>query len=194
MRARRIFSGASAGFVLSALAVASSAAAQAAPPAARRVELGLDGGAVFGLGNRSSVSITVPGSRFRVGFFSPASHFSVEPAAGFSYNKVKDTDGVFTYTLELGALYHFGPAFIPVNESGVTTARQTTPYLRPFVGLDGFTGGSTSDNEFSLGMGLGSKTVWRRDLALRFEGNVGYGFSNKATRLGLLAGLSYFPR
>jgi hypothetical protein len=182
------------GLVFAFLAVAFSAAAQAAPAASRRVELGLDGGAVFGLGDRSSVSITVPGSRFRIGFFSPASHFSIEPAAGFSYDKVKDTDGVFTYTLELGALYHFGPGLIPVTESGVTTARQTTPYLRPFLGLDGFSGGSTSDNEFSLGMGLGTKTMWRHDIALRFEGNVGYGFSNKATRLGLLAGISYFPR
>ena len=192
MRAIRILTLPSVGLAL--FTAAAPVDGQTAPTAARRVELGLDGGAVFGLGNRSSVSITVPGSRFRVGFFSPESHFSIEPAAGFSYNKVKDTDGVFAYTLELGALYHFGPALIPVSESGVTTARQTTPYLRPFLGLDGFTGGNTSDNEFSLGMGLGSKTMFRRDIALRFEGNLGYGFSNKATRLGLLAGISYFPR
>ena len=156
--------------------------------------LGLDGGAVFGLGDRSSVSITVPGSRFRVGFFSPESHFSIEPAAGFAFNKVKGTDGVFTYTLELGTLYHFGPALIPATERGATVARVSTPYLRPFIAVDGFSGGNTSDNEFSLGMGLGTKVMWRRDLAVRLEGNVGYGFSNKATRLGVLAGLSYFPR
>lgn len=36
--------------------------------------------------------------------------------------------------------------------------------------------------------------MWRRDLALRFEGNLGYGFDNKAARIGVLTGLSYFPR
>ena len=68
------------------------------------------------------------------------------------------------------------------------------PYVRPFVGLTGFTGGDSDDNEFSLGAGLGTRLPFRRDLAIRVEGNIGYGFDNKATRVGLLAGLSFFPR
>lgn len=46
---------------VAAVVLASPASAQ------RRVELGLDGGAVFGLGDQSSINITVPGSRFRIG-------------------------------------------------------------------------------------------------------------------------------
>jgi hypothetical protein len=46
----------------------------------------------------------------------------------------------------------------------------------------------------SAGAGLGIKVPWRTDLAWRLEANLGYGFDNKTGRLGLLAGLSYFPR
>ena len=68
------------------------------------------------------------------------------------------------------------------------------PYLRPFVGIIGFSGGGANENEFSAGVGLGTKIPWRRDLAIRLEVNVGYGFENEAARIGLLAGLSFFPR
>ena len=179
--------------------VALAAAALAAAPAAAQsavgnaTELGIDAGATFGLGSHSSIDFTLPGSRFRMGFFHPGSRISIEPAAGFGYHKVEGTSGVFNYDLQLGALYHFSPITIIREGSGAT--RITAPYVRPFLGVTGFSGGSgSSDHEFSAGAGLGIKVPWRTDLAWRLEGNLAYGFSNKAGRLGLLAGLSYFPR
>lgn len=172
-----------------ALVLASPAAAQ------RRTELGIDAGATIGLGGQSSVRIVLPGSRFRVGFFQPGTRLSIEPAAGFAYTKVEDVDGVLNYDLELGALYHLRPFIIATTEPGEVIARVTTPYVRPFVGLTGFTGGEgENDNEFSVGAGFGTKVPWRRDLAIRLEANVGYGFDNEAARIGVLAGLSFFPR
>ena len=175
---------------------ATLALASMAPPAMaqRRVELGTDVGAVFGLGDQSSVNIGFPGSRFRVGFFQPGSRISIEPALGFSYDKVEGTDGIFTYDLELGALYHFQPVVLTSDEPGTPVTRVAPPYLRPFVGLTGFTGGDSDDNEFIAGVGLGVKMPWRRDLAIRLEANVGYGFDNEAARIGVFVGLSYFPR
>lgn len=171
-----------------ALSIAAPAAAQ------QRVELGIDAAAVFGLGDQSSVNINLPGSRFRMGFFQPGSRISIEPAVGLAYNKVEGADGIFRYDLELGALYHFQPILIATADEGVVTTRTTSPYVRPFVGFTGFTGGETDDNEFSAGLGLGTKVAWRRDLAVRLEANLGYGFDNDAARIGVLAGLSYFPR
>jgi hypothetical protein len=171
-----------------ALTLAQPAAAQ------RRVELGLDAGIVFGLGAQSSVSLNVPGSRFRVGFLTPGSPIALEPALGFSYNKVEGTDGILTYDLQVGAVYHFGPVTIDNTATEGGAVRLPPAYVRPFVGVTGFTGGDTSDSEISLGAGVGLKVPWRRDLALRYEANIGYGFDNKAARLGALIGLSYFPR
>src|SRR5215212_9620837 len=73
------------------------------------VELGIDAAAVFGLGDQSSVNITLPASRFRVGFFQPGSRLSIEPAVGLAYNKTEGSDGFLLYDLELGALYHLSP-------------------------------------------------------------------------------------
>lgn len=162
--------------------------------AQRRVELGLDAGIVLGLGAQSSVSLNVPGSRFRVGFLTPGSQIELEPALGFSYNKVEGTDGIFTYDLQLGAVYHLGQVTIDNTATEGGAVRLPPVYVRPFVGLTGFTGGDTSDSEISIGAGVGLKVPWRRDLALRYEANLGYGFDNKAGRLGALIGISYFPR
>ena len=170
-----------------------------APPAAAQnamgqaMELGIDAGATFGLGSQSSIDFSLPGSRFRLGFFQPGSRISIEPAAGLGYHKVEGVDGVFQYDLQLGALYHFAPMTISSGGAGGTTTPVTSPYVRPFVGLTGFSGGGNSNNEFSIGAGLGVKVPWRTELAWRLEANLGYGFSNKASRLGALAGLSYFP-
>jgi hypothetical protein len=178
-------------FALAATALASApSAAQTAVSSA--TELGIDAGATFGLGSQSSIDFTLPGTRFRMGFFHPGSRISIEPAAGFGYHKVEGSDGVFNYDLQLGALYHFSP--ITIIREGSGTTRITAPYVRPFIGFTGFSGGGSSDNEFSAGGGLGIKVPWRTDLAWRLEANLAYGFDNKAGRLGLLAGLSYFPR
>jgi hypothetical protein len=174
-----------------ALLAASSAGAQSA--VGSTTELGIDAGATFGLGSQSSIDIQVPGSRFRIGFFNPNSRISIEPAAGLGYSKVEGEDGVFLYDLELGLLYHLRPLSISTTGSGRT--RVTAPYVRPFIGVVGYSAGDdASDSEVTAGAGLGIKLPWRTDLAWRLEANLGYGFDNKAGRLGLLIGLSYFPR
>jgi hypothetical protein len=178
--------------ILSASIAAATLLAAAPADAQRRLELGVDAGATFGLGDESSVDVNLPGSRFRVGFFQPDSRWSVEPAFGFAYSKREGTDGVLIYDLQLGALYHFQP--ITVSSGNDVVARVRSLYARPFVGLNGFSGGDTDDSELSIGAGLGVKVPWRNDLSWRFEANVGYGFDNEAARLGLLAGLSFFPR
>ncbi len=170
--------------VVLTMVVASSAGAQ------RRVELGVDAGAGFGLGDRSSVSITIPASRFRIGFYEVGRRLSVEPAMGFSYDKAEGDDGIFTYNLELGAPFHFRPIMLSTEGGPVVS----TPYLRPFVGLSGFSGGDNDDNEVSIGAGFGMKIPWRQNFAYRLEGSVGYGLDNEALRIGVLAGLSLFPR
>jgi hypothetical protein len=167
----------------------------AAQGVGRAAELGIDAAAVFGLGSQSSIDVNLPGSRFRIGFFSEGSRISIEPAVGLGYNKVEGVDGVFRYDLELGVLYHFAPITMSTATTRRITTRVTTPYLRPFIGVTGFSGGGgSSDSEVSAGAGLGIKIPWRADLAWRLEANLGYGFDNKAGRIGALVGLSYFPR
>lgn len=159
------------------------------------VELGLDAGATFGLGSRSSIDVNLPAQRARIGFFlNNDTRVSIEPAASFNYGKTKGSPGVSSYNLELGALYHFRPNRL-VSE--VTPAsRSSVAYFRPFVGFTGRSigGGTPNTNDGYVGAGLGIKTPFRTNIALRFEGNLGYGFNNKAARIGLGAGLSFFTR
>jgi hypothetical protein len=151
-------------------------------------EFGIDAGAVIGLGSRSSVSVDLPAARARVGFFlNNNSRWSLEPALGLNYIKVEDADGVLFYNLEGGALYHFAPP------GDLEARRVSVAYVRPFVGVQGFTGGD-GDSEVSAGAGLGVKIPWRAGLAWRLEANTGYGFDNKAWRLGAFAGISFFTR
>src|SRR5688572_24726367 len=146
--------------------------------APRTLELGVDAGAVLGLGDQSSISITLPAARARVGFFlTNDTRWSLEPAVLLSYTKVEDADGVLLYNLEAGALYHFrAPTELRQFEPtrGVSVA-----YLRPFVNVIGVTG-DEGDSEFSAGAGLGIKVPWRTQLAWRLEANAGYGFDNEA--------------
>jgi hypothetical protein len=153
-------------------------------------ELGIDAGAVFGLGSPSSVQITLPAARARIGFFlNNNSRWSLEPAAFLSYSKVSDAPGVFLYDLEAGALYHFR-----TPSDVYTRTHASVAYVRPFVGVAGSSGGGTSSSEFSAGAGLGVKIPWRPYLAWRLEANAGYGFKNDAFRIGAFAGLSFFTR
>jgi hypothetical protein len=156
-------------------------------------EFGVDAGAVFGLGSRSSMTVNLPSARARVGFFlNNNSRWSIEPSAGFAYNKVEDVPFQLSYNLELGALYHFRP---PADV--VEATRATVAYVRPFVGVVGVRTGGTDgggDSELSIGAGYGVKIPWRNAMAWRLEANAGYGFDNEAFRVGLLAGVSFFAR
>ncbi|MDF1502468.1 outer membrane beta-barrel protein [Roseisolibacter sp. H3M3-2] len=185
---------------LALVAAAAPAAAQSPgavtqPP--RTMELGIDAGATIGLGDESSVSIALPASRARVGFFLTNDlRWSLEPAVGLNYRKVEGSDGSLNYDLEVGALYHFRPATDLVGRLGPNseaTVRRSVAYARPFIGLSGTTAGD-GDSEVSVGAGLGVKVPWRESLAWRAEANLGYGFDNEALRLGALLGLSFFTR
>jgi hypothetical protein len=175
------------GLLATAASIASAQRRTSTTPT--ELEFGIDAGATFGLGDVSSVQLTLPASRFRVGFFLPNSRWSIEPATFLSWTKVEDADGVFVYDLELGALYHLAPP-----SDLLTTPPVSVVYVRPFVGVQGASSGGDDDNEFFMGAGLGVELPWRQSLAWRLEANTGYGFDNKAFRLGLTAGLSFFTR
>ena len=157
-------------------------------PGPRTIELGIDAGAVIGLGSQSSITVNVPAARFRAGVpWKAGSRWMLEPALLLSYSAAEGARGVLLYNLEWGALFHFRP---PPDLAHVGQTRApTVAYARPFVNLTGVTSGNS---EFSIGGGLGLKVPWRPQLAWRLEGNVGYGFRDKAARLGALAGLSFF--
>ena len=182
---RRTFSGVIAAFAV--LATVPTAQAQ------RTIELGVDAGAVFGLGDQSSFSITLPASRARVGFHQPNSAWSLEPALGLAFAKVEGVEGVLQYDLEFGALYHLRPVVVASPDQNEIIARVPATYVRPFIGVTGYTGGE-SDSEVSIGAGIGTKIPWRQALSTRFEANLGYGLDNEALRIGVLAGLSFFTR
>ncbi len=93
--------------------------------------------------------------------------------------------GQLTYDLEAGVLYNFhSPADVGNSPNAIA-------YVRPFMGVNGVTGGG-SNSQFKVGSGLGVKVPWRQNIAFRFEGNIGYGFGNKAAQLGAFAGVSVF--
>jgi hypothetical protein len=158
------------------------------------VELGVDAGVTFGLGDQSSVRFQFPATRARAGFFLDGGQWSIEPAMGLGVDKIEGSDALFTYDLELGVLYHFNPFVVASSDPDQVITHNSTWYVRPFLGLVGFASEGNDDNEFSLGTGLGVKIPARSDLAWRLEGNVGYGFDNEALRIGFLAGVSFFWR
>lgn len=189
-----------------ALRAAAFVAAVVLPAAARaqnaaivnnpaKLEFGADAGANFGLGKYSYTNFFIPGERFRVGFFGLIDNprIEVEPAVGFNYGKQKDRASATLYNLELGVLYHFRA---PTYVSGATGA--TVAYVRPFINYTGQATGSvdnvpsTSSHQTSAGAGLGLKLPVRPNIALRGEANLGYDFTAKAARVGLLAGASFF--
>jgi hypothetical protein len=157
------------------------------------IEIGADAGATFGLGEVSSVNITLPAQRARVGFFlNNDSRVSIEPAVGFGYNKAEGQPGQTNYLLEAGALYHFRPARLITDVAN----RAAVSYARPFVGFTGVSlgGDAKNENEVFAGFGVGVKIPYRTNIAVRAEANLGYGFDNDAARIGVNLGLSFFTR
>jgi hypothetical protein len=172
----------------------SATALGAQAPATRAIrntlEYGIDAEAAFGVGDNSTVDITLPAARFRVGFPLNAK-WSIEPAVGLSWHDVEGSNGLFNYSIEVGGVYRLSPFYV-VTGNVTTLTRAWSPYVRPFANFTGFTDGG-SDNEFTLGVGFGIAKPWRNDFAGRFEANGGYGFNNEVFRIGFLAGLSFFP-
>lgn len=159
----------------------------------RTLELGLDAGAVLGLGGQSSVNVNLPAARARVGLFlNRYPRWSLEPAALLSFTDAEGTDAVLFYNLEAGALYHFRP---PGDLGQFEGARgPAVAYVRPFVNLTGTASGGNDNTELSIGGGIGLKVPWRQQLAWRLEANLGYGFDSDAARIGGFAGVSFFTR
>ncbi len=169
-------------------AIASSAGAQrSSRDGSRPIELGIDGGAVFYLGDISGRVISIPVQDFRVGVVvSP--RWEIEPR--FDLTSIhSDGFSQTVYSVVVGALYQ--PAGDRVGKG---------LYGRPFLGLTGNSdsdnGTSTSSRNGLAGLGLGLKLPWDdRRLATRTEANYTHWFGNGGgNAIGVLIGLSFFTR
>jgi hypothetical protein len=165
--------------------VASSAEAQrSSRRGSNAIELGIDGGVIFGLDDPKVSIVSLPIQDFRVGFLlSP--QWEVEPR--FSLTSIH-SEGISAtdYSMELGALYQ--PAGDRVGKG---------LYGRPFLGVSGtsISGGGSDSNGYA-GFGLGVKLPFSdRRLATRMEAAYSHTFGDGgANAIGLLIGLSFFTR
>jgi hypothetical protein len=174
-----------------AVALCAAASSAEAQRSSRRepssVELGIDGGVMFGLDDPKSSIVSLPVQDFRVGFLvSPT--WEIEPR--FNLTSVHGGGVTATsYSFALGALYQPG---------GDRVGKGL--YVRPFLGVAGAkasgAGVSGSSNNGFGGAGVGLKLPWNdRRLATRMEANYTHGFGNGGgNAIGLLIGLSFFTR
>lgn len=175
----------------SAVALCAAASSAEAQRSSRRgstsVELGIDGGVMFGLDNPKSSIVSLPVQDFRVGFLvSPT--WELEPR--FNLTSVHGGGASATsYSFALGVLY---------QPAGDRVGRGL--YGRPFLGVAGASvsgaGVSGSSNNGFGGVGVGLKLPWDdRRLATRMEANYTHGFGNGGgNAIGVLIGLSFFTR
>ena len=161
---------------------ATTVEAQKNNSSARPIELGMDGGLSIGFDDPNVTTVSLPVQALRVGFFMN-DNLSLEPR--FNFNSVSGGGvSVRSYSLELGALYHFGGY---TKGSGL--------YVRPFTGIVGGSSDAGSDSDAFLGAGVGVKLPFaNRRLATRLEANYGHAFSEAggSDGLGVLFGLSLF--
>jgi hypothetical protein len=148
------------------------------------IELGIDGGVIFGLDAPRVTVVALPLQDFRIGFL-VNDNLELEPR--FNLNSIHSGGGSLTaYSFEFGAL--FQPAGDRVGKGF---------YGRPYFGVSGtrVSGGASNNNGY-LGIGAGLKLPFAdRRLATRMEANYTHGFSNAGTNaIGLLIGLSFFTR
>jgi hypothetical protein len=172
----------------SAVALCVTASSAEAQRSSRRgssaIELGIDGGVIFGLDDPKVSVVSLPIQDFRVGFLmSPK--WEIEPR--FSLNSIH-SDGISAtdYSMELGVLYQ--PAGDRVGKG---------LYGRPFLGVSGSSiSGGTSDSNGHAGFGLGVKLPFNdRRLATRMEAAYAHTFGDGgANAIGVLFGLSFFTR
>ncbi|MEO5903837.1 MAG: hypothetical protein ABIQ55_07500 [Gemmatimonadaceae bacterium] len=143
-------------------------------------ELGVDATADIGLGGDSFTDISIPSGSLRMGFpINP--NISIEPKARLSIlSGGGDTNT--SYRAEVGALYHLD----------ATKMQREGLYVRPTVGVTGFSG-SGSQNTVFAGVGVGYKKPILAQLGLRFEAAFLRNFNNGGSNeLELSAGLSWF--
>src|SRR5688500_8056227 len=137
------------GMVLSALVFTVSVAG--AQPT-RPLELGLTAAATIGLGDTSVTVVEIPARAFRIGFFF-TDRISLEPKFGLT--TISGGGDTFTsYLAELGLLYHF---YRTRTRTDLYPSPLAAFYVRPFVGLSGFSAGEDSDANGSIGARLGMK-------------------------------------
>jgi len=172
---------------LSLIAIASTASAQrstrgSVTSANPSPELGVDAGLQFTLDSPRTTSFQVPIQGIRMGFYvSPA--VSIEPSIYLNSTSFEGGGSLTTYGVGLGMLYHFS-----------TSRAAKQMYVRPFIGLDGFSGSGNSDSAFNFGGGFGVKVPVGDRFASRFEANLSHASNNGASQnaIGLLAGLSVY--
>lgn len=143
-------------------------------------ELGVDATADIGLGGESFTNISIPSGSIRMGFpMSP--NISIEPKARLSISS-GGGDTFTAYRVEVGALYHLD----------ATKMQREGLYVRPTIGVSGFSG-SGSQNNFFAGVGVGYKKPILSQLGTRFEAAYLRNFNNGGSNeLELSAGLSWF--
>jgi hypothetical protein len=168
--------------------------------AKRPIELGVDAALAYQSGDRVKVTtLSIPVTRFRAGFFLTDA-VSFEPSIALHYTHAtrentatgnETTSSGTDYDFDFGLLFHFS-----------TDRTQSQTFIRPFVGLRGFSGdsdfGSSSASQGVFGLALGVKKPLVSRLAGRFE--VGFAHATdddnlpSSNQVFLSFGLSFFTR
>ena len=181
------------------LAVTAAARAQARP-----IEIGIDAALAYeDADNVSVTSLTVPVPRLRVGFF-VGDAVSLEPFFSLRYTRAEvdspilgeRTQSFTEYDLGVGLLFHFA-----------TDRTRSQPYLRPFVGIRGFSADDdddvdeddTSGTQPVLGAAFGLKLPSTSRFGTRLEAGFARRFEDEptfeeSTQIFLSFGLSFFTR
>jgi hypothetical protein len=149
------------------------------------IELGIDGGILFGLNTPRTTVVALPVQSFRVGFL-VTDNLAFEPRA--SINSIHGGGAsVTTYDFQLGVVY---------QPDGDRVGKGL--YGRPFLGVSGISvsGAAGNNNSGYMGLGLGLKIPFAdRRLATRMEANYEHGFGGGGNNIiGVLIGLSFFTR
>lgn len=168
--------------IAAVMGIAGTASAQGSAQKPQAAELGVDANLTIGLGDNSFTNFNIPSGSIRAGF--PMNNrVSIEPRGRLSVSS-GGGDTFTSYVVGVGALYHFNTA----------TNMRDGVYVRPSVGVSGFSG-DESDANFFAGIGLGMKRPILAQLGSRFEGGYVRNFGNGGSNgLELSAGLSWFTR
>jgi hypothetical protein len=171
-----------AGLVMSAGVAQGQGARGQKPP----IELGIDAGLSIDFDSPTTTTIAIPAQQIRVGFLIRP-RISLEP--NFALNVSSGGGSHFTtYQAGVGLLYHFS----------VPRSDLKTYYVRPFIGMAGYSSSGTSGTQAVIGGGFGVKIPLVSRIASRFEVNYTHAFSSgdldSQNKVGLLAGLSFFTR
>lgn len=185
MNRTRLFASLVTAAVAAVFVSASNASAQSSNP----VELGIDGSVnyVKESGGSNLTTVSIPDMSLRVGFF-VSDNVSVEPRVALASYSGGGSSSYTVYSAALGLLLHAN-----ANRS------ETVPYLRPFVGISGDSGGgSSSSSQAVAGAGVGVKIPMMDRLATRLEANYAHAFSSSqvpsSNQFGASFGLSFFTR